>query len=60
MATGESRAQYQLIGGDVLLGVVEHTDDESDGKSVAYVGRLVFTLCNIGCGENDHSMTILK
>jgi Gram-negative bacterial TonB protein C-terminal len=28
-------------------------------ESVAYVGRLDFTLCNIGCGKNDHPMSLL-
>ncbi len=31
-----------------------------DGKPVAYVGRMEFTLCNIMCGEQGPSMTILK
>jgi hypothetical protein len=29
------------------------------GKKVAYVGRLIFTLCNISCAEAD-MMTIVK
>jgi hypothetical protein len=33
---------------------------EMDGKQVAYVGRMEFTLCNISCGESGPSMTILK
>lgn len=28
MATGELNPQYQLFSGDVLLGVVEHTEDD--------------------------------
>jgi hypothetical protein len=31
-----------------------------DGRQVAYVGRMEFTLCNISCGESGPSMTILK
>jgi outer membrane biosynthesis protein TonB len=33
---------------------------ERDGRKVAYVGRMEFTLCNISCGESGPSMTILK
>lgn len=31
-----------------------------DGRKVAYIGRMEFTLCNISCGETGPSMTILK
>lgn len=31
-----------------------------DGKPVAYLGRLQFNLCNILCGEEGPSMTLLK
>lgn len=33
---------------------------EIDGRRVAYVGRMEFTLCNISCGESGPSMTIVK
>ena len=33
---------------------------EVDGKRVAYLGRMEFTLCNISCGESGPSMTIVK
>ena len=33
---------------------------EVDGRPVAYLGRLEFTLCNIGCGDQEPSMTLLK
>ena len=33
---------------------------ESKGKPVAYLGRLQFRLCNILCGEQGPSMTLLK
>jgi hypothetical protein len=32
---------------------------EMDGRRVAYVGRMEFTVCNI-CGESGPSMTIIK
>jgi hypothetical protein len=32
---------------------------EMDGRRVAYVGRMEFTVCNI-CGESGPSMTIVK
>ena len=33
---------------------------EMNGKRVAYLGRMEFTLCNISCGESGFSMTIVK
>jgi hypothetical protein len=33
---------------------------EVKGRRVAYLGRLEFTLCNILCGEQGPSMTLLK
>jgi TonB-like protein len=33
---------------------------EVDGRRVAYLGRMEFTLCNISCGESGPSMTIVK
>jgi hypothetical protein len=33
---------------------------EVNGKPVAYLGRLEFTLCNILCGDQGPSMTLLK
>jgi hypothetical protein len=33
---------------------------QMNGKSVGYLGRLVFSLCNISCGEAGPSMTLLK
>ena len=33
---------------------------EMDGKRVAYLGRMEFTLCNISCGESGPSMTIVN
>ncbi len=33
---------------------------EVDGKKVAYMGRMVFTLCQISCGDSGPSMTIVK
>lgn len=33
---------------------------EIDGRHVAYVGRMEFTLCDILCGDSGPSMTILK
>ena len=33
---------------------------ELNGRRVAYLGRLQFTLCNINCGEQGPSMTLLK
>ncbi len=33
---------------------------EVNGRPVAYVGRLQFTLCNILCGDEGNSMTLLK
>jgi hypothetical protein len=33
---------------------------EMDGRQVAYVGRMEFTLCNISCGDSSPSITILK
>lgn len=32
----------------------------TNGEPVAYLGRLQFTLCNISCGEEGPSMTLLK
>ena len=31
-----------------------------EGKPVAYLGRLEFTLCNTSCGDEGPSMTLLK
>ena len=31
-----------------------------DGRGVAYLGRMEFTLCNISCGESGPSMTIVN
>jgi hypothetical protein len=33
---------------------------KKNGEPVAYVGRLEFFLCNINCGEQGFSMTLLK
>ena len=33
---------------------------EMNGKRVAYLGRMEFTLCNISCGETGPSMTIVN
>jgi Gram-negative bacterial TonB protein C-terminal len=33
---------------------------EIDGRRVAYVGRMEFTLCNISCGDSGPSMSIIK
>ena len=33
---------------------------EVNGRPVAYLGRLEFTLCNILCGDQGPSMTLLK
>jgi hypothetical protein len=33
---------------------------EMDGRRVAYLGRMEFTLCNISCGESGPSMTIIN
>lgn len=33
---------------------------EVESKPVAYLGRLEFRLCNISCGDQGFSMTILK
>lgn len=33
---------------------------EINGRPAAYLGRLEFTLCNINCGEQGPSMTLLK
>ena len=33
---------------------------EQDGKSVGYTGLLQFALCNMSCGDEGHSMTIVK
>jgi len=38
----------------------EFSPAEMDGRRVAYVGRMEFTLCNISCGESGPSMTIIK
>lgn len=32
----------------------------ADGEPVAYLGWLEFTLCNISCGDDGPSMTLLK
>lgn len=31
-----------------------------EGKAVAYLGRMEFTLCNISCGDSGPSMTIIN
>lgn len=31
-----------------------------DGKPVAYLGRMEFTLCNTSCSEGDYGVTLLK
>jgi hypothetical protein len=36
----------------------EFSPAQIDGKRVAYVGRMEFTLCNMSCGEVGPSMTI--
>ena len=33
---------------------------EMDGRWVAYLGRVEFTLCNISCGDSGPSMTIIN
>ena len=33
---------------------------DSNGKRVGYTGELLFTLCNISCGDAGPSMTIVK
>lgn len=33
---------------------------EVNGKRIAYLGRLEFTLCNLNCGDKGSSMTLLK
>lgn len=33
---------------------------EMDGRRVAYLGRVEFTLCNISCGDSGPSMTIIN
>jgi TonB family protein len=36
------------------------TPEGRKGQPVAYVGRIEFRLCNISCGEQGTSMTLLK
>ena len=39
---------------------VEVLSAEMNGRRVAYVGRMEFTLCNISCGASGPSMTIVN
>ncbi len=36
------------------------TPANMDGKPVAYLGEMEFSLCNTRCGEDGPSMTLLK
>jgi hypothetical protein len=36
------------------------TSASMEGKPVAYVGEIEFSLCNLSCGEEGPSMTLLK
>lgn len=58
----KSEARYPLVRAEVEKALKSWTfrPAESNGRAVAYVGRLQFTLCNILCGEQDTSMTLLK
>jgi hypothetical protein len=65
--SGEVVCVKTLIGHPIIRGSVERAlrswqfkPAELEGKPVAYLGRLEFTLCNIGCGKEGPSMTLLK
>jgi hypothetical protein len=56
-----------LIGHPMIQKAVEDalrqwnfTPADMNGRKVAYVGRMEFTLCNIMCGESGPSMTIVN
>jgi Gram-negative bacterial TonB protein C-terminal len=65
--SGEVVCAKSLIGHPIIRGPVETAlrswqfkPAELEGKPVAYLGRLEFTLCNISCGKEGPSMTLLK
>jgi hypothetical protein len=65
--SGEVVCLKSLIGHPLIRAQVEKAlrswrfkQAEMSGKRVAYLGRLEFTLCNINCGTQGTSMTLLK
>ena len=65
--SGEVVCAKSLIRHPIIRGPVETAlrswqfkPAELEGKPVAYLGRLEFTLCNISCGKEGPSMTLLK
>jgi hypothetical protein len=56
-----------IIGHPIIQKAVEDalrqwkfTPKELEGKRVAYMGRMVFSLCQISCGDSGPSMTIVN
>ena len=58
----KSLAKHPLIRVEVEKALKSWTfrPAEVNGRAVAYLGRLEFTLCNILCGDQGPSMTLLK
>jgi Gram-negative bacterial TonB protein C-terminal len=58
----KSLAKHPLIRAEVEKALKSWTfrPAEVNGRAVAYLGRLEFTLCNILCGDQGPSMTLLK
>ena len=65
--TGEVVCAKTLLGHPIIRAEVEKAvrawrfkPETVSAKPVAYLGRLEFYLCNISCGEQGVSMTLLK
>jgi hypothetical protein len=65
--TGKVFCEKTLDGAPIIRDEVEKAlrawtfkPSKMNGEPVAYVGRMEFFLCNISCGEQGFSMTLLK
>ena len=65
--SGEVVCAKSLLGHPILKSEVENAvrrwtfkPEKVNGEAVAYVGRMQFYLCNISCGDQGISMSIVK